>query len=85
MAQMNEGTPDLHHDPVPKGETVNVEERLERLTEKHEALTQSVELLQLEREDQNRRIGKLVGLMESFAEIVQVHERLLKELKGGNR
>jgi hypothetical protein len=64
---------------------MTIEERFDRLTERHEALTQSVELLQLERDDQNRRMDKLLSLMESFAAIVESHERLLKELKGGSR
>jgi hypothetical protein len=54
------------------------------LTERHEALTQTVEHMALQGEEQNKRIDKLVGLMETFANIVKGHERRLSGLEGGS-
>jgi len=38
---------------------MTIEERLDRLTERHEALTQSVEMLLLEGREQDQRIDKI--------------------------
>jgi hypothetical protein len=54
---------------------MTIDERLDRLTERHEALTQTMEHLALQGEEQNKRIDKLVGLMEAFTTVVQSHER----------
>ncbi len=63
---------------------MTIDERLERLTERHEALTQSVELMRLEGQEQGKRIAeqgrnidKIVTLMESFTAVVQSRERRL--------
>jgi hypothetical protein len=61
---------------------MTVDERLERLTERHEALTQSVELMRLEGQEQNKRIDNIVGLMESLTLIVQSHERRPGDIEG---
>lgn len=37
---------------------MTIDERLERLTERHEALTQSVELMRLEGQEQDKRIAE---------------------------
>jgi hypothetical protein len=63
---------------------MTIDERLDRLTERHEALTQTVEHMALQGEEQNKRIDKLVGLMETFANIVKGHERRLSGLEGGS-
>ena len=62
---------------------MTIDERLERLTERHEALTQTVEHMALQGEEQNKRIDKVVGVMEAFANIVQSHERRLTGFEGG--
>jgi hypothetical protein len=46
------------------------EKRMDRLTERHEALTQTVEHIALQGEEQNKRIDKLVGLIESITNTV---------------
>ncbi len=68
---------------------MTIDERLERLTERHEALTQSVDLMRLEGQEQGKRIAeqgrnidKIVALMESFTAVVQSHERRLTNLEG---
>jgi prefoldin subunit 5 len=61
---------------------MNIDERLDRLTERHEALTQSVEML-------NRDIRELRAVVEIDAEnirrlahIAGIHERRLSDLEG---
>jgi prefoldin subunit 5 len=61
---------------------MNIDERLDRLTERHEALTQSVEML-------NRDIRELRAVVEIDAEnirrlahIAEIHERRLSDLEG---
>jgi hypothetical protein len=63
---------------------MTIDERLDRLTERHEALTQTVEHIAIQGEEQNKRIDKLVGLMETFTTIVQSRERRLTGLEGGS-
>ena len=71
------------------------EERLERLRERHEALTQSVELWMASQretaERHDREIAKLTMLMtetgefiHSLARIAEPHERRIEKLEEGN-
>ena len=73
---------------------MTIDERLEKLTERHEALTQTAELMALEnRERDNRfdeRMGKtedrVVEIMEGIARllhIAEIHERRIEALEGG--
>ena len=73
------------------------EERIERLTERHEALTQSVELMHVESVEHTKQIDKQtkeIELLLSKAErdgehiralvrIAEIHERRLTHLEGG--
>lgn len=72
---------------------MTIDERLEKLTERHEALTQSVELMVAENRARDRKweenwrkwdavLGKLAGSMESLAKIVTNHERRIEKLEG---
>jgi archaellum component FlaC len=68
---------------------MTIDERLERLTERHEALTQTVEHLARQGEEQNGRLAQLaisvdriVGVVEGLATIVASHERRLSGLEG---
>lgn len=46
-------------------ETLNLPERMRQIEERHEALTQTVEHLALQGEEQNKRIGELLnGIVE---------------------
>ncbi|HUK16107.1 MAG TPA: hypothetical protein VLW65_06810 [Bryobacteraceae bacterium] len=61
---------------------MTIDERLDRLTERHEALTQSVEML-------HRDIRELRAVVEIDAEnirrlahIAEIHERRLSDLEG---
>jgi hypothetical protein len=62
---------------------MTIDERLEKLTERHEALTQSVELL-------HRNVHGLYALAQEDGEniralvrIAEIHEKRLTELEGG--
>jgi hypothetical protein len=71
---------------------ITIDERLDRLTGRHEALTQSVEMLLIEGREQDKRmdtmdtrlsgpIERLVGLVE-LTDIVKNHEDGLNGLEG---
>jgi len=69
---------------------MSIDERLERLTERHEALTQSVELMQIEGQAQDKRIDKILATAELDAEsirglarIAAIHEQRISELENG--
>jgi archaellum component FlaC len=69
---------------------VAFDESLERLKERHEALTQTVELLAAENRqiaEENRRRDKRLGeIMESIASLVhvaEIHEHRIEGLEGG--
>jgi hypothetical protein len=72
---------------------MTIDERLERLTERHEALTQSVELMAAENrgrdEKADARMGKLISLIEKLAgsvdkvaQIAANHEHRIDRLEG---
>jgi hypothetical protein len=72
---------------------MTIDERLERLTGRHEALTQSVEMLLIEGREQDKRmdtmdkrlsgpIERLVGVVEKLTDIVKNHEGRLNGLEG---
>jgi hypothetical protein len=48
---------------------MNIDERIERLTERHEALTMSVEIMVAENRQGDRRMGEI---MESIARLVHI-------------
>jgi len=73
------------------------EERIERLTERHEALTQSVELMHAESVEHTKQIDKQTKEIEALlatatrdgehiralVRIAEIHERRLTHLEGG--
>jgi hypothetical protein len=61
---------------------MDIDKRLDRLTERHEALTQTVEHLALQGEEQNKRIDKLLTLMDGLLEITKSHDARLTRLEG---
>ncbi len=65
------------------------EARMKRIEEKHEALTQSVELLAAETREQSRKLDTLIGAVSDLtgaikilADIVHAHEDRLERLEG---
>jgi hypothetical protein len=68
---------------------MTIDERLERLTGRHEALTESVEHLALQREEQNRLIDKILQTIQkdseniaALARIAETHDKRLENLGG---
>ena len=67
---------------------MNIDERLEKLVERHEALSQSVELLAIESRNiamENRKIeSAVIQIMQGIADLVSVvrsHEQRLSNLE----
>jgi predicted transcriptional regulator len=70
---------------------VNIDERLERLAERHEALTQTVEHIALQGEEQNKRLDKVLAALDkdaenirSLARIAEIHEHRISQLESGD-
>jgi archaellum component FlaC len=69
---------------------MTIDERIERLTERHEPLAQTVALLAAENRQttaENRQRDKRMGeIMEGIARLLhvaEIHERRITELEGG--
>ena len=63
---------------------MNIDERLEKLAERHEALSQTVEILT---RDVNSMQGFIKDIAESTARllhIAQIHEHRISRLEGGD-
>jgi hypothetical protein len=67
---------------------MTIDERLDRLTERHQALTQTVEIIaSMQRENEKRfaeserRFGKLTDLFGGLLEIVKQHEIRINNLE----
>lgn len=60
---------------------MNIDERLEKLTERHEALTQTVELTVIENRERDAKWDKRFGFigesLERLANIAQLHQHRL--------
>jgi archaellum component FlaC len=70
------------------GETMTIDERLERLTERHEALAQSLELLSHEVRETRVNVESLVTAVRidaenirALARIAEIHEHRLTDLE----
>ncbi len=75
---------------------MNIDERLEKLVERHEALTQSVELMAHENHERDGRMEKMIGHMDqimsqmdqvvaaiaNLVHVAEIHERRLTDLEG---
>jgi len=69
---------------------MTIDERLERLTERHEALTQTVELMAAENRAGFERLGKVENILgqvarslDTLARVVELHERRIDTLESG--
>jgi hypothetical protein len=58
---------------------MTLDERLERLTERHEALTQSVELMAMENRQRDRRLGEIMEGIASLLHVAEIHEHRLDQ------
>jgi hypothetical protein len=70
---------------------MTIDERLEKLTERHEALTQSVELLRIAQEETDKRFKRVAdlfaqtdGFINDLARIARSHEERLDNLERHN-
>ena len=65
---------------------MTIDERLERLTERHEALTQTVELMVAENRERDRQVSaRFREVMEGIARLLHVaelHEERIERLEG---
>jgi hypothetical protein len=66
---------------------MNLDARLDRLTERHEALTQTVELMaHAQDEDHRKNQVLMVQILESIdglSRIAHAHERRISDVEGG--
>jgi archaellum component FlaC len=69
---------------------MTIDERLEKLTERHESLTQTVELIAAMQRDLTRDVQSLRTATQqdgdnirALARIAEIHERRLTDIEGG--
>ena len=61
---------------------MTIDERLDRLTERHEALTQTVEIMASMQQRNEEAIFRLVGVVENLVQVARGHERRISGLEG---
>ena len=60
---------------------MTIDERLDRLTERHEALTQTVELIAVAQIKNDERMAELTETMTRLANIIIAHEQRIEDLE----
>jgi hypothetical protein len=60
---------------------MTVDERIERLTERHEALTQTVELIAAAQLRSDERLAQFMDTMNRLGNIVIAHEERIERLE----
>jgi archaellum component FlaC len=70
---------------------MTIDERLERLAERHEALTQTVELMAAENragfarlQQVEKILGQLAQSMDTLARVVELHEHRIDDFENRN-
>jgi hypothetical protein len=58
---------------------MTIDERLDRLTERHEALTRTMELIAAAQIKNDERFGQLTDAMNRVANIIIAHEQRIKD------
>jgi len=66
-----------------KTRTMTFEERIDRLTERNEALAQSVEMMVAENRQRDRRLGEIMEGIARLLHVAEIHEHRLTHLEGG--
>jgi len=56
------------------GNAMTIDERLEKLTERHEALTQAVDLLAAMYQQNERRLAQVLDAINRLANIAEAHD-----------
>ena len=62
---------------------MTIDERLERLAERHEALTQTVELMAAENRERDRRLAEMMEGVARLLHVAEIHERRSERLEEG--
>jgi archaellum component FlaC len=62
---------------------MTIDERIERLTERHEALAQTVESLGIDIRDLKEVAAKSLDSVNALLRIAESHERRITSLEGG--
>jgi hypothetical protein len=60
---------------------MTIDERLEKLTERHEALTQTVELMAIENRERDRRQAEIMEGLASLVHVAEIHEHRIERLE----
>jgi len=63
--------------------SMTFEERIDRMVERHEALTQTVELLAIETRELRSAISQDADNIRALVRIAEIHERRITHLEGG--
>jgi hypothetical protein len=63
---------------------MNIDQRLEKLVERHEALTRSVEMLATDLREL-KTLGDIAEGTARLLHVVEVHERRISDLEAGNQ
>jgi len=61
---------------------MSIDERLERLTERHEALTQTVELMAAENRQRDQRMGEIMEGIARLLHVAEIREQRIERLEG---
>jgi hypothetical protein len=61
---------------------MSIDERLERLAERHEAHTQSVELMAAENRERDRRLVEIMEGIARLLHVAEIREQRLSHLEG---
>jgi hypothetical protein len=62
---------------------MTLDERIERLAERDEAIAQSVELMVAENRQRDRRMAEIMEGIARLLHVAEIHEHRLTELEGG--
>ena len=63
---------------------MNIDERLDRLVERHEALAQSVELLTKDVRELGKYVGEIAEGTARLLHIAEIHENRITRSEGGS-
>lgn len=61
---------------------MTIDERLDRLTERHEALTQTVELLAGDLRGLTTKVDHLTDAVNALVRVAEIHDRRISRLEG---
>ena len=64
---------------------MDIGQRLEKLTERHQALTQTVELIAHMQQKNEVLLGHVLESVDSLARIAHAHEQRITGLEGGRQ